>query len=69
MRRDAPAGFVGLVCHHPKWSPRREIRVALLRNEKTPLSRALEFFRSLPPAMAREILHGSHLPAATKKVC
>jgi hypothetical protein len=38
-----------------------------LRNGKTPLSLALEFSRSLPPALVREILHGSHLPAATKK--
>ncbi|MGH9502027.1 MAG: hypothetical protein ACRD20_04165 [Terriglobales bacterium] len=67
MRRDSQAAFVGAVCHHSKWSPRREIRIALLRNEKTPLSRALEFSRSLPPALVREILHGSHLPAAIKK--
>ena len=67
MRRDAPEAFVRAVCHHSRWSPRREIRIALLRNGKTPLSRALEFSRSLPPAVVREILHGSHLPAATKK--
>jgi hypothetical protein len=67
MRRNAPEVFVSAVCHHSKWSPRREIRVALLRNRKTPLRRALEFSRSLPPAVVREILHGSHLPAATKK--
>lgn len=67
MRRAAPAAFVRAVCHHSKWSPRREIRVALLRNGKTPLSRALEFSRSLPPAVVREILHGSHLPATTKR--
>jgi hypothetical protein len=67
MRRDAPQAFVRAVCHHSKWAPRREIRIALLRNEKTPLSRALEFSRSLPPVLVREILHGSHLPAATKK--
>ena len=67
MRRGAPEAFVRAVCHHSKWSPRREIRIALLRNGKTPLSRALEFSRSLPPALMREILHGSHLPAATKK--
>jgi hypothetical protein len=67
LRRDVSAAFVGSVCHHSKWSPRREIRMALLRNEKTPLSRALEFSRSLPAALVREILHDSHLPAATKK--
>jgi len=67
MRRDASAAFVSAVCHHSRWSPRREVRITLLRNEKTPLSRALEFSRSLPPVMVREILHGSHLPEATKK--
>jgi hypothetical protein len=66
-RQDAPEEFVQAVCHHSKWSPRREIRIALLRNSKTPLSRALEFSRSLPVVQVREILQGSHLPAATKK--
>jgi hypothetical protein len=67
MRRDAAASFVRAVCHHDKWSPRREVRIALLRNEKTPLSRALEFSRSLLPGLVRELLHGSHLPEATKR--
>jgi hypothetical protein len=67
VRRNAPEAFVGAVCRHSKWSPRRDIRIALLRNGKTPLSRALEFSRSLPSALVREILQGSHLPAPTKK--
>jgi hypothetical protein len=67
MRRNAPPAFVRAVCHHGKWSPRPEVRIALLRNEKTPLSQALKLSRSLPPATVREILHGSHLPEATKQ--
>lgn len=67
MGRHAPATFVRAVCGHSKWSPRREIRIAALRNEKTPLSRAMEFSRSLPPGLVREILRGSHLPSATKR--
>jgi len=68
MRRDAPSSFVHAVCHDGKWSPRREVRMALLRNEKTPLPRALEFARSLPPSLVREILHNSRLPANTKSL-
>jgi hypothetical protein len=66
MRRQAPAGFVEAVCHHSRWSPRREVRVALLRNEKTPLARTLEFARSLPGSLVREVLRGSRLPGRTK---
>ena len=65
-RHDAPAPFVEAVCHHPKWSLRREIRIALLRSDKTPLARALEFARAFPPALVREILQNSRLPASTK---
>jgi hypothetical protein len=66
MRQNAPAGFVEMVCHHPKWSVRREIRVALLRNEKTSLAQALEFARSLPAPLIPEILQASRLPLHIK---
>jgi len=52
---EASAAFIYGVCAHSKWSLRREIHVALLRNEKTPLSRALECAQEFSPALLREI--------------
>jgi hypothetical protein len=66
LRASASAAFVEAVCHDRKWSVRREIRMALLRNEKTPLARAIEFARMLPPAQLRDILHNSRLPEKMK---
>jgi hypothetical protein len=66
LRHDASAALVQMVGRHPKWSLRREVRVALLRNEKTPLARVLEFARSLPSALLKEILQNSRLPVGTK---
>jgi hypothetical protein len=66
IRQDCPARVVELVCHHPKWRVRREVRVALLRNEFTPLATALEFARSLPVSFLPEILDASRLPTHMK---
>jgi hypothetical protein len=66
LRPNASAAFVEAVCHHPKWSVRREIRQALLRSPHTPLARALEFARNLPPPLLRDILHTSRLPEKIK---
>src|SRR6266851_1954793 len=66
LRANGNAAFVETVCHHSRWSPRPEIRMALLRNEKTPLARALEFAGALPPAQLRDILHNSRLPQRVK---
>jgi len=61
-----PSHSVIAVCHHPQWSARREVRIALLRSEKTPMAKAIEFARGLPPALLREILHNSRLPHPIK---
>ena len=65
-RHDCSPAFVEAVCQHPQWSLRREVRVALLRNERTPMARAVEFAQALPAAEVREILPGSRLPARVK---
>jgi hypothetical protein len=54
MRPKADAAFVEAVCHHAKWSVRREIRLALLRSPHTPLARALDFARKLPPPAGKD---------------
>jgi hypothetical protein len=66
-RPDSHTAFVDAVAHHPQWSLRREVRVALLRNEKTPMARAVEFARGLQPTVLREILQTSRLPANVKE--
>ncbi|HUO24496.1 MAG TPA: hypothetical protein VMU61_02445 [Candidatus Aquilonibacter sp.] len=66
MRPNAAAALVDAVCHHAKWSLRREIRVALLRNRHTSLARALEFARGISSPQLRDILHTSRLPESVK---
>jgi hypothetical protein len=66
LRPEATTALVEQVAHHPQWSLRREVRVALLRNEKTPMARAVEFARSLSVAQLRAILPGSRLPENVK---
>jgi hypothetical protein len=66
-RADAPAALVEAVSHHAQWSLRREVRVALLRNARLPMARAVEIARTLPAALLREILQNSRLPANVKE--
>ncbi len=67
QRPGATMAFVEAVCHHPKWSLRREVRIALLRNPHTALARAIEFARRLPPPLLRDVLHVSRLPEKIKE--
>jgi hypothetical protein len=65
-RTAATAAFIEAVCHHPKWSGRAEIRVALLRCSHTPLARAIEFAREILVQDLCDILDASRLPERTK---
>jgi hypothetical protein len=66
MRPNSPAQLAESVCAHAKWSLRREVRVALLRNENAPLAHVLEFAQSLSVRQLREVLHNGRLPERTK---
>jgi hypothetical protein len=64
--RNASAQLVERVCCHPKWSPRREIRIALIQNEQTPVGWALRFAAELPEPVRLEALEASALSAPRK---
>ncbi len=67
QKTGATAAFTIAVSHHSKWSMRPEVRITLLRNAHTPLAKAIEFARGIPPARLRDILHASRLPEKIKK--
>jgi hypothetical protein len=66
MRDHAPAPLVHAVCRHPKWSLRLDVQIALLRNDKTPLARAVAFAEKLPSQVLRDVLHHARLEANVK---
>lgn len=66
-KADASRVLVEAVCHHAKWSARIEVRFALLRSSYTPLTKAIEFARRIPPRQLRDILHASKLPENVKR--
>ena len=66
LGRAAGAALVQAVARHAKWSPRREIRAALLRTAHLSLARALEFSREIPAPLLQEVLASSRLPAPIK---
>ena len=66
LQDEAPVQLVHAACRHPKWSLRRDVQIALLRNDKTPLARALAFADNLPSQVLRDVLHNSRLEASVK---
>ena len=66
MREEAPEHFVAMTSKHPKWSVRRDVQVALLRNDKTPLARVLAFAQILPTQTLRDVLSHARISANVK---
>ena len=53
--------LIDLICKHPKWSLRREIQTAILRNVNTPFGRILQIAPLLPARIVREVLKTTKL--------
>ena len=66
MSPSVPSVLVCAVCEHPKWSLRRDIKIALLRNKKTPIRFLEEFAQSFSRPQLKEILQSSRIPQAVK---
>jgi hypothetical protein len=56
MKRSAPGSSSALVSGHAKWSQRREVQIALLRSQKTPIDRAKQFARNFSEKFLRSIV-------------
>jgi hypothetical protein len=67
MREDATASLIQAVCAHSRWALRREVQMGLLRNEHTPLAKAVQFARGFPVAVLREVLRDSRMSGRIKK--
>jgi hypothetical protein len=56
MKPRAPERLYVLVSDHLNWQNRREVQIALLRSEKTPLERARELQKNFSPDFLKDIL-------------
>jgi len=68
MSEKAAVALVELVCRDSKWSLRREVRIALLRNPSTPANEAALFAGSLPSGVLHELLGDARLPEAARSL-
>jgi len=66
--KSTPAPVLEAVARDARWSSRRTVRVALLRNPRTPVSVALTFISSLHAGDAAELLKDAKVPLAVKKM-
>ena len=75
MKSDTPTLLYKLVSEHSKWALRREVQIALLTSEKTPMHRAIQLATHFSPKMLdgiapqsrkAELLHAVRRKASSK---
>lgn len=64
----ATAETISMVARHERWKGRPNIRLAILRNPRTPPVWFTLFLPGLPPATLRDLLAGQRLTAAQKEL-
>jgi hypothetical protein len=67
VRSEASQILAHHLCKDVKWSVRKDVRAALLRNEFTPLAHAIAMSQAFSLEPLREILQQSDLPQNVKK--
>ena len=66
VKKDSSEILAHHVARHQKWSVRKDVRAALLRNAYTPLAHAIEFSQSFSEDALKDIFYQSDLPEQTK---
>jgi hypothetical protein len=59
---EAPAETLRRVAHHPQWGERRAVRVALLRNPRTPVPEALRLVAGLAASDLEDVVRDDAVP-------
>lgn len=63
-----PAPVLESVARDPKWSSRREVRVSLLRNPRTPIASAITFISSLTSVEMKVLVNDLKVPLSIRKM-
>ena len=66
LQEKASTALVEMASRHAKWSIRRDVRIALVRNRKTRSLYVVEFVRTLPSGVLRDLLKDSRLPESAR---
>jgi hypothetical protein len=54
------------IADHPKWSSRYDVQWSLIRNNRAPLSRVVQFLKNIKTGDLRELYSAPEVPVSTK---